>query len=161
MSKKIDEVKAEIARTKVDLTKKLGDLESQLRDDATVVKRGIDGAARTIQSTAKAFSVRHQVEKRPLFMLGGSILSGLVVSRWWITSADRTPTYEVGPQPRPSLVGRVARQFPDEVGVVKTVVATHLLNFLADKAKERMPDLVDKIGEIETRIKSKIESKKP
>lgn len=160
MSKKTDQIKEEISQTKADLTEKLGELEAHLREDAAAVKDGVEGVIHQFQGTARLFSLKHQVRQRPLLMVGGSVLSGLIITRWWISSGDSRPVYAAPDSSGPSLLGRVARRYPDEVGVIKSLAFNLLLSLVAEKARAGMPDLVDKIGEIETQIKSSLDARK-
>lgn len=160
MSKKTDEIKEEIAQTKAELTGKLGELEGQLREDAASVKGGLEGTFKTLQGTAKLFSLKHQARQRPLLMLGGSVVSGLVLTRWVRGSGEARSSYGPPAVSGPSVLERVATKFPEEVGFLKAVAFNFLVSFVAEKAKAGMPHLIEKIGEIETQLKTKLDSNK-
>jgi len=134
MTKPSDILKAEIERTKAELKQKVEALESELREEVSDAKETVQGAIHGVQSVFEGVSISHQVQKRPLVMLGGSVLSGILVSRWWVTSG-RSPRLLSPGQPRESFLGKVADQFPDEVQMVKTMAINQLVNFVVNKAK--------------------------
>ena len=164
MTKKSDKVREEIARTKADLAQKLGQLESQVRDDTLSARETLEGAIENVKSTAKMFSLTHQVQQRPLLMAGGSMVTGLIFTRWLMggrghaIGSPQRPSYEsVG---APSVVESLVDRYPEEVRVIKTMAFSFLVNLIAEKAKAGLPHLVDSIGAIERRLKDELAARK-
>jgi hypothetical protein len=163
MTKKTDQMREEIARTKADLTNKLGQLEGQVRDEVSGVKEGVEEAIDSVKSTARMFSLTYQIQQRPLLMAGGSMLTGLVLTRWLVGPGHRrAPMAEESYRAAPaqSIVGAVVQRYPDEARVIKTMAFSFLINLVAQKAKAGWPHLVDTIGAIERRLKDQLSTKK-
>ncbi len=164
MNKKSDQIKSEIAHTKAELGQKLEQLEGLVREDLSDVKEGVEGVIDNVKSTVKSFSLTHQVQQRPLLMAGGSMLTGLVFTRWLMGGQGPRRATISGPDYAtsrgPSLMSSVADRYPDEVRVLKTMAFSFLVNLVAEKAKEGLPHLVESIGAIERRLKEEIAARK-
>ncbi len=169
MSKKSDRIKNEIAQTKADLATKLESLEDTLRADVGMAKESLEGAIENVKATARFFSLTHQVQERPLLMVGGAMLSGIVFTRWLVGgSATQRAPLRTDPSHRQAarpvsvpLLRAVAQNYPDEVRMIKSMAISFLINFIAEKAKANLPHLMDTVGEFEQRLKTELNKKQP
>lgn len=157
MDKKTEQLRAEIARTKADIREKASEFENRLRDDVTHAKDKVESAIHNVQSVASGLSLKNLVQKKPLLMVGGSVVSGIVVGS--LLAPKRRHADQISSHEGSSFAGRVHDRFPDEVRVLKTMAFTYLVNFVADRAKTAFPDLVHKISEFEQHLKANIDNK--
>jgi hypothetical protein len=157
MDKKIEQLKMEIANTKADLKEKTGEFENRLREDVTNAKGAVEGAIHSVQSVAEGLSLKKLVQKRPLLMVGGSVVTGMVAGV--ILAPNRPVSRSIPSEQRPSVARRVNDRFPNEVQLLKTMAFTHLVSFMARKAKTAFPDFVQKITEFEQQIASTLGNK--
>ncbi len=157
MDKTTEQLKAEIAQTKAELIEKAGEFENRLREDVTNAKDKVEGAIHNVKSVAEGLSLKRLIEKRPLLMLGGSVVAGVVVGSLLApkSSARSRATFDEGP----SLGKRVQDKFPDEIRILKSMAFTYLVNMMADKAKTAYPDFAQKINEFEEKITTTVVNK--
>lgn len=158
MNKKIEILRAELAQTKVDLKEKASEFESRLREDVTSAKDSVEGAILNVQSVAAGLSLTKLVQKRPLLMISGSVVSGIVVGSVLAPKSRVNATSTVSTQKRPSLTGLLTEKFPEETRLVKTMAASYVVSLMAKKAKMAFPDFVEKISEFEERITTAFET---
>lgn len=161
MNNNTDDLVREIAAAEAELKRKLEALEDRVKGEMAWVKESVEGTFQTVKSVTSQLSLRHQMAERPLVVLGGSVLTGMLLARWWMGPPQRTEApmaerYINPPPPEPSMYARLSKQFPDEVQAVKTVAFSYVLNAVARKASERYPHLVDKIDELERQLKEKL-----
>lgn len=156
MDKKTDQLKAELAKTKADLKEKASEFETRLREDVTNAKDTVEGAIHNVQSIAAGLSLKKLAQKRPMLVLGGSVVSGMVVGHILAPKSRVNVNNSIPSHTGPSLAGRIHDQFPDEVRILKTMAFTYLVNLMADKAKSAFPEFVQKITDFEEKVTTKL-----
>jgi hypothetical protein len=156
MDKNTEQLKAELEQTKADLREKAAEFESRLREDVSSAKESVEGAIQNVQTVAAGLSFKKLVQKKPLLMLGGSVMTGIVAGRMLAPRSRETIINSGYSEKGPSISARIQDRFPDEVRILKTMAYGYLLNMVTEKAKSAFPESVEKISDIEQRIKTNI-----
>jgi len=140
VSKKIEILKAQIAETKAELGTKLTQLEDQVRHDASNAKQSLDGAVdnvktavENVRNVAKAFSITHQIEQRPLLLTGGAMVTGFVFVRW-LSGPSRRERLAYAAESR-SLSSSIAG---GAVRSLKSMAVSFLIDLALSKLKEKI-----------------------
>ena len=147
MDSKTEQLKADIAKTKAELKEKASEFENRLRTNVTHAKDTVEGAIYNVQSVASGLSLKTYAQKRPMALLGGSVVSGIVVGAMLAPRPRLKNT--TPPIAKRSLAGRIYEQFPDEVRILKIMAFNSLVNLVANKAKAVFPELAHQISEFE------------
>jgi ElaB/YqjD/DUF883 family membrane-anchored ribosome-binding protein len=124
-------LKGEIAQTREQLGSKLNQFESE-------VSHTFDNVVDTVKTTAKNLHPIEQVKRHPLPALGIATAAGFFVTAWF-RNGKRAPVR------MPTFLGQ-------ELKAAKAVGVSLLLRTVADKIKQKSPELASHLKEVENDV---------
>ena len=116
-------------------------LESETQMTQLAIEQKLEAAEakmkEKVHHLAESLSVRHQVETRPLLMIGGAVAGGLLIG----VSMKKNNNRPLREAKSSSFLGKLAYTFEDETQMFKNALVAGLLNAIAQKAAEKMPSM--------------------
>ena len=164
----------QMEETRASLSEKLETLENKV---VGTVKETTQAVTDTVETVKETFNLRHQFDRHPWVMLGGSAAVGMGLGLLLSGQRrERRPSLEAGiqhrwegrplepqsfaaapPSPNGSWLHRLASSFEPELHKLKGLALGTLFGTLRDLAVEAAPkNLADKVREVANRVTTKM-----
>jgi hypothetical protein len=143
------DIRDQMAETRASLAEKIEKLENKVLGTVETAQASVEQTAEAVKDTVeittaniqRTFDLKHQVDRNPWLMVGGSVFAGYVLG---VMSTSRPSAPSNGKSCSSTSVERIGA-FDEEVEMMKGLAVGVAAGVLRDSLKEAMPGLASEV----------------